>query len=275
MEKNIFPESLQQYQKRIESTVMPSVLLSLKEEKTELYQSKIGGEPYFPYDYPSDIFYLPYPNTVNLSPWPKHRKTGRELMLLLQINFEEMPSLPSFPEKGILQIFVNHYDWHNLNVDLQVIYHPEVFHDKELLFSDFNAPLESFRVREHSLSFRKETEFITPSDFRFEEVLPYETVFKNNHHVWVDYLKLTDHRYSKQDIELGYGKNKIGGYHYSQNCQDPRRLRPDWQDSFLLVQFQNYEDLSWGDGGSAQFFIRKEDLENLNFQDLLFHWDST
>jgi uncharacterized protein YwqG len=189
-------------------------------------------------------------------------------MLLLQINFEEMPPLPSFPEKGILQIFVNDYDWHNLDVDLQVIYHPEVIRNKDLLFSDFNAPLESFRVKEHSLSFRSETEFITPSDFRFEEVLPYTTVFKDNHQAGRDYSRLTNFRY--------FGKNKIGGYHYSQNFQDTRKSLPDWQDSLLLAHFQeDDEGLYWADGGSAQFFIRREDLENLNFQDLLFHWDST
>ncbi|WP_081195981.1 DUF1963 domain-containing protein [Niastella koreensis] len=42
-----------------------------------------------------------------------------------------------------------------------------------------------------------------------------------------------------------------------------------------LVQFQNYAHLSWGDGGSAQFFIKRKGLEELNFEDLLFHWDST
>jgi uncharacterized protein YwqG len=271
MEKNMFPESLQPYQRIIESTAIPSVLLSLKEEKTELYQSKIGGEPYFPYDYPLDMFYTS--GTVNPTPWPKHRKTGRELMLLLQINFEEMPPLPSFPKKGILQLFVDDRNWHNLKDQLQVIYHPQVIRKKERLFSDFDAPLDSYRVPEYSLSFRKETEYITTSDFRFEEVLPYAVISGSNR-LWMDYLNLTERRYSK-DTEPGYGMNKIGGYHYSQNNQDPRKSLSEWKDSLLLVQFQNYENLSWGDVGSAQFFIRKEDLENLNFQNLLFHWDST
>jgi uncharacterized protein YwqG len=272
MEKNMFPRSLQPYQRIIESTAIPSVLLSLKEEKTELYQSKIGGEPYFPRDYPLDMFYAS--GTVNPTPWPKHRKTGRELMLLLQINFEEMPVLPSFPKKGILQLFVDDRNWHNLKDQLQVIYHPRVIRKKELLFSDFDAPLNSFKVPEYSLSFRKETEYITTSDFRFEEVLPYAVISGSNRS-WMDYLNLTDFRYSKQDTEPGYGMNKIGGYHSSQNNRDPRRSLPEWKDSLLLVQFQNYGSLSWGDAGSAQFFIREKDLKNLNFQNLLFHWDST
>lgn len=269
-----FPESLQPYQQIIESTAMPSVLMSFRQEKTPLYQSKIGGEPYFPADYPVDFFYVPFPNTVHYTPWPKHPKTGKELMLLIQINFEEMPPLPFFPRKGILQLFVDDNDWHNLGKNLRALYHPKVIRKEELLFSDFDNPLNAYRVPEHSISFQKETEYITPSDFRFDQVLPY-AVISGNDRLWKDYLSITDHRFSGLHKEPGYGRNKISGYHYSQNGRDPRASRPDWQDSLLLVQFQNYADLSWGDGGSAQFFIKKKDLEELNFQDLLFHWDST
>jgi uncharacterized protein YwqG len=268
----MFPKSLQPYQRIIESTAIPAVLLSFREEKTALYQSKIGGEPYFPSDYPADSMYVPYSDTVNYTPWPRHPKTGKELMLLIQINFEEMPPLPSFPRKGILQLFVDDKNWHNLEKHLRVIYHPNVIRKKELLFSDFNDTMDGYRVRENSISFQKETEYITPSDFRFSQVLPNDVI---SDRIWKDYLSITDHRFRSQDKDPGYGRNKIGGYHYSQNGQDPRALRPEWKDSLLLVQFQNYADLSWGDGGSAQFFIKRKDLEDLNFKNLLFHWDST
>jgi uncharacterized protein YwqG len=278
----MFPESLQPYQQIIESTAMPTVLLSFKEEKTALYQSKIGGIPYFPGDYPVDFFYVPYPNTVKYTPWPKHPETGRELPLLIQINFEEMPPLPSFPRTGILQLFIDERYWDDLEINLRVIYHPDVIREEELLFSDFNHSLDEYRVQERSISFHKETEYITPSDFRFNQVLPNDVI---SDRIWKDYLSITDHRFRSQDKDPGYGRNKIGGYHYSQNNQDPRASPPrwydprasdpEWQDSLLLVQFQDYERLSWGDGGSAQFFIKRKDLEELNFQDLLFHWDST
>jgi uncharacterized protein YwqG len=272
----MFPESLQPYQQIIESTAIPAVLLSFREEKTALYQSKIGGAPYFPSDYPVDFFYVPYPDTVNYTPWPKHSKTGKELMLLIQINFEEMPPLPSFPRTGILQLFVDDHDWHDLQDHLHVIYHPDVIRKEELLFTDFINSLDEYRVPENSISFQKDTEYITNSDFRFDQLLP-DIGSAGNNHLWVDYLGITDHRYSKQRKLPGYGRgrNKIGGYHYSQNGQDPRASDPEWQDSLLLVQFQDYERLVWGDGGSAQFFIKRKDLEELNFQDLLFHWDST
>jgi uncharacterized protein YwqG len=115
---------------------------------------------------------------------------------------------------------------------------------------------------------------MTPSDFRFNELLP-DIDWAGNNHLWKDYLSITDHRFSGKHKEPGYGRNKINGYHYSQNGRDPRASRPDWKDSILLVQFEDYADLSWGDCGSAQFFIKKEDLEELNFKNLLFHWDST
>jgi len=262
----LFPASLRPYQRIIEATAIPVVLLSLKETQTELHQSKIGGLPYFPADYPVDRVYVPYPDTVSTTPWPKHSKTGKELMLLLQINFEEMPRMPSFPAKGILQLFVDDNNWHHLNEQLTAIYHPYVIRDKELLFTDFDVP--SFKVKEHAISFQKETEYRSPSDFRFDKVF-------EQRELWKDYLSITDQRFSKRDTEPGYGRNKIGGYHYSQNALDPRASMPEWKDSILLAQFQDYASLSWGDCGSAQFFIKRKDLEHLNFNDLLFHWSST
>ena len=182
--------------------------------------------------------------------------------------------MPSFPRTGILQLFVDDKNWHNLGEQLRVIYNPYVVREEELLFSDFDNRSDRYRVQECSISFQKETEYMTNSDFRFNQLLP-DIGSTGNNHLWKDYLNITDHRYSKQDKEPGYGRNKIGGYHYSQNGQDPRISHPEWQDSILLVQFQDYGNLSWGDGGSAQFFIKRKDLEALNFQNLLFHWDST
>ena len=269
----MFPESLQIYQHIIKSTARPSVLLSFKEEETALYQSKVGGVPYFPRDYPVDFFYVPFPDTVNYTPWPKHLETGRELMLLIQINFEEMPSLPSFPDKGILQLFVDDDDLNNLDEHLQVIYHPDVIHKKEDLFTDFNNIRKKYCVREQSITFHKDSEYMTPSDFRFNQVLPFVHKFGLGR----DYYNIIDRRYSRGRRPPGFerGLDKIGSYHYSQNCQDPRESLPEWKDSFLLVQFQDCEGLVWADGGSAQLFIKRKDLEALNFQDLLFHWDST
>jgi uncharacterized protein YwqG len=250
---------------------MPTVLLSLQPGESALHHSKIGGMPYFPKDYPPDVFYRPHPQVVHATPWPKDPKTGNELLLLLQLNFEEMPPLPSFPTQGILQLFVNDRHWHELDRGLRVVYHAHIQRDPNALFSDFDVSTDSFRILATSITFHRENEYITPSDYRFNAKF-YAPLRSNG--LWINYLNLTDNRFHDHP-EHGYGRNKIGGYHYSQNYQDPRVAKPGWEDSVLLVQFQDYARLCWGDGGSAQFFIKRNDLEQLNFNDLLFHWDST
>ncbi|STZ09024.1 Domain of uncharacterised function (DUF1963) [Moraxella caprae] len=73
----------------------PVVYLKLGENSpTTLFQSKVGGKPYLP---------------IGME-YPKNRKTGNPLTLLAQINFAEMPPLPDYPTKGILQFFVDRDD---------------------------------------------------------------------------------------------------------------------------------------------------------------------
>lgn len=269
-----FPPSLRAYRSVIEASAEPTVLLSLRQQATRLRQSKLGGVPYFPLDRSPEFVYahgVDHGSGV-VSPWPKHRRTGRELMLLLQLNFEEMPRLPSFPSTGILQLFVDDEDWLDLGAELRAVYHPHPILDDERLFPQLDEAMPDSRIAETALSFARETEFMTAADFRLDPALS-RFVFAHDA-AWRDFLKLTDLRHRGND-EAGYGRNKIGGYHHSQNGQDPRAGRRGWEDSVLLAQFCDYGALSWGDGGSAQFFIKRDDLERLRFDDLLFHWDST
>lgn len=109
------------------------ILGSLRErtfsKKLRLWQSKIGGFPYFPKGnkYPVD------PN-------------GKPPLLLVQINFADVPKLDMFPEKGILQIYLGDADGfpYGLNLDdgmdqsyFRVLYCPEVMNDKDALVTDF------------------------------------------------------------------------------------------------------------------------------------------
>ncbi len=165
------------------------------------------------------------------------------------------------------------------------IYHENIITDKNFQFNDFGnieSTMSKFRIKENAIIFFPDNDFITVSDFNFQNI--YSNLKTNGnflykklqeHNVFVDYLKITDHKYSNHE-EIGYGRNKIGGYHYSQNAFDPRGLLgEEWENSLLMFQFQDYENLSWGDAGSAQFFIKKCDLINLDFSNMLFHWDST
>jgi len=43
----------------------------------------------------------------------------------------------------------------------------------------------------------------------------------------------------------------------------------------LLLQLDSDDsiDLMWGDSGVGNFFIKDEDLKNLNFSNVLYNWD--
>ncbi len=80
------------------------------------WESKLGGDPYLEIG-------MEYPKTSN----------GEYLRLLAQINFEEVPHLESFPQKGILQFYILADDVYGLALQDQciqdtfrVIYIPEV-----------------------------------------------------------------------------------------------------------------------------------------------------
>lgn len=273
------PELLAPYREMIESTLRPAVLFRAELGPTRPRQSKLGGAPYFPASANPDVpdRFLP---GMAWTPWPKHPRTGEALQLLIQLNFSEMPRLESFPTSGILQIFVDDQEWHELDRHLRAVYHPNADEDP---YDSGDVELGHFRVPQSALYFELDAELITRSDYRFDEVYAapafagrsFEDLDReSNFALHRCYLSVTDHRY-KNVGEVGRGHNKIGGYHYSQNGQDPRIGREEWRDSTLLVQFQDYDRLSWGDGGSAQLFIKSDDLKNRDFSDLLFHWDST
>ncbi|HNI26728.1 MAG TPA: YwqG family protein, partial [Leptospiraceae bacterium] len=73
---------------------------SKKKGKTELWQSKFAGSPYLPKN-------KKHPLT----------KKGEHLYLLAQINFEEMPELHPFPQKGLLQFWIYPTIYQGVNLD--------------------------------------------------------------------------------------------------------------------------------------------------------------
>ena len=74
----------------------PTVRFTLGEAAaTTPYQSKVGDKPYLPKN----------------AEYPYHAEKNHPLTLVAQINFAEVPLLPGFPERGILQVFVDGLDY--------------------------------------------------------------------------------------------------------------------------------------------------------------------
>lgn len=288
------PKKLEPLRKRIEPTVKPFIAMkelgdtlpdefilgSLRErtfsKKLRLWQSKIGGFPYFQksHEYPTD------PN-------------GQSLLLLLQINFEDVPKLSLFPEKGILQIYLGNADEfpYGMNLDdpfdqtyFRVLFFPEVIYDKDALITDFEfLPKDNSYMPCTSaapIKFDLKHEPISADDYRFSE-----TIFGSNEdedEVQVEISEI----YREQFCG---GGSKIGGYpdsgedsrNYYQCSPVIKLHRGGWKQEadeyefILLMQFDGGFDMMWGDCGYAEFFIRKADLLKRDFSKVLYRWVCT
>lgn len=74
-------------------TGRPVCKLSLSNQPTTLFDSRIGGVPYCPHDGALPV-----------------GKNGEPLRLIAQINFAQMPTMHPFPDSGMLQLFLPDHD---------------------------------------------------------------------------------------------------------------------------------------------------------------------
>ncbi|MCY6957992.1 YwqG family protein [Clostridium brassicae] len=258
--KNIrlqIPEELEKFRQVIEKTIRPYVKIELKSQNTLPWESKIGGNPYLEIG-------MEYPKTLK----------GEQLRLLAQINFEEVPHIEPFPTKGILQVFIFPDDLYGADFDnpckqdtFRIIYLPEVKKDEKLLVTDFSFLKEL--EEEWYLPFEKEgkmyfsKEYMPVQGYTYE----FEALYKDIH--------FTDEDMENYIDELNYSCCRIGGYpEFTQS--DPREGNKELSlfDTLLLqLDCESECDLMFGDSGIANFFIKEEDLRNLDFSNVLYNWD--
>lgn len=238
--------------------------------------SKFGGIPYISTDAEA----------------PKD-SNGNQLALLAQINCSDLPENELYPKDGLLQFWISRNDNFGLgnkedylvkyikdienNVTTKDILNKYTLLDEENSeeYSPFNKKNTSF-----SLKFEKGTSSITSTDFLFEEIA----------------LKTIQELFPDENIEDLYndlerdvfdalfkafnGVDHAIGAYPTFTQWDPRN--PDDRDSYGITLLQiesqwnndsNNNEIMWGDSGVANFFINKEKLERLEFNDVLFNWD--
>lgn len=238
--------------------------------------SKFGGVPYISAD--SDI--------------PKD-SNGTQLALLAQINCGDLPKNDLYPKDGLLQFWISRNDTFGLNnnEDYRVKYikdidtnitNEDVLGKYNLLNEDNSEEYSPFNKKNTSfaLKFEKGISSITSNDFRFEELV----------------LQTVQELFPDKDIKDLYddlerevfdtlfkafdGVNHAIGAYPTFTQWDPRN--PDEPNAYGVTllqvesQWNNDSDgaeIMWGDSGVANFFINKEKLENLDFEDVLFNWD--
>ncbi|MFV5190915.1 YwqG family protein [Acinetobacter courvalinii] len=264
------PHTLHPYLEKISATILPTVTMQLTaSDDLSLWQSKIGGEPYLPLD-------TAYPVDSN----------GNPLALLAQFNFAEIPSLPNFPDQGILQFYIAADDLYGMNFDDQqqqsgfkVLYFEQVIADAAQLKQDFSE-LEFDEdaylpfTGQYSIEFNLTSQPISLGDFAFapkilgvEELYDFEDRFEGG--------DFEDDFIEPYDEVASASGHRLGGYPYFTQT-DPRQYNEKVQDYVLLFQLDTDDaenEIMWGDSGVGNFFIHPEDLKNRDFSKVLYNWD--
>ncbi|MEC2600948.1 DUF1963 domain-containing protein, partial [Bacillus cereus] len=167
------------------------------------------------------------------------------------------------------------FDHPTIQKDFRIIYHSTIIEDLNKVITDFSylntLELEDFIIPEAAkLNFELAYQPVTPRDYRFE------MIFSDN----IDWEEIVD---EENNTELGelYDDlckdqgHKIGGYPFFTQT-DPREWEEKYQQhDILLLQIDTDDSLNimWGDSGVANFFIRKEELLNLDFSNVIYNWD--
>ena len=272
------------YEENILKTIKPYINISASEsENLKPWNSKIGGNPYLPkgFTYPKNSY-------------------GEDLYLLAQINFAEIPKMEGFPESGILEFFVSACNMNTCTFgidddylsqkDIRILYFEEVQKNEDELINDFSflKELNSENFPEYSepigvtaqyeLTFVKRYAPISYWDFQFDLVV------KNQERGVFEFFKKEfgdgeggEYKVLDRYTEVfQHEKTKIGGYPaFEQN--DPRAI---YYEGVNENKYSTY-DLLFMMGNSAihnigifNFFIKKEDLANKDFSEVLFYFDN-
>lgn len=278
---------------RVDELIPPVETVRLKpsRSKTTVFDSKLGGVPYFPKS-------MEYP-TVREGEY-----AGKPLYFLAQLNFAVLPKLPGFPSEGILQFFagcdgddvygIDFDDGFNQNT-FRVIYHESIITDESKLYSkedmpDFGDEDDPYPFKGEFLLTAEKTDpmGICETDFRFDKVVAtaYNELFggeiigmwdKNGKGLNQVDVQLYDAVFSRSSFNT-----RMGGYPFFTQ-EDPRGYDEEYAKCTVML-FQsdsenggesgNWDDeICWGDAGVANFFISPEDLEKCDFSHVLYNWD--
>ena len=245
--------------------------------------SKFGGVPYWP---------------NNRSDYPKTDK-GIPLTMLAQINFSELPQNNVFPNQGLLQFYIwNAEDTGNYEVifhkDCSVPLHPAV-----------NSLPTSLMKESVTITWVGKAHSIVTNPFWGEPGFPIAGEMALEFSKGYDFVNVTENCFVEEFIraarqlnipisddfnvyplpdecdnewyEIGCGNKLLGRPCFVQN--DYRE--GDDKSDILLFQIDSASDtgdedryhyITLGDAGIAGFFIRTDDLKNLDFSNVFYDW---
>jgi len=237
------PKIIEKHREYLESTYLPTNEITFLIEETKPWESKLGGCLYLEDidDYPID------PN-------------GNPMIFLAQLNLEEMKPLSDFPKTGILQFFID--DAHGRDFDCFVKYIPEYKKDETKLI-----PLNPYSANPN---YQEDEPFERSGKIIFKDkIMPITTSAGNFDDKFHD--EASEEEWDALHIFCYDEGSRVGGYPYF-----VQSIIPTYEDGIdvLLLQL-DFEDVCWldfGDAGTCNFFISKENLLNRNFSDVIYDW---
>ena len=278
----VFPEEMSAYRDAFEQSGLPMATAIGHVERTSALDSKLLGEPYLPpgFEYPRD-------------------PDGRPLRLLAQINFADVPPLPGYPDDGILQFYISddvdgdgqiwglqfnrdgpydaraQFELLRSQEYFRVVWHEAIEESQSL--SDLGIRFGSQSLmpaeQEARLTFESGVSYPVPGDYRFARVFGKDD--------WDFFDQFGDKADSVGERYMSHTYVDaiawLGGYAYFAQ-DDPRAIAAD-EDWLLLLEIQSstradQPAVLWGDVGTGAFFIRRADLLERDFSDVLYTWDS-
>lgn len=288
------PPELEPWRPQFEKSVRPFVRISTELSRSATaYDSKFGGYPYLP---PGEAYPM---------------FEGEPMILLAQINWAGVPSLPDYPQSGILQIFIpKESESYGFDYDdkpgerslWELRWYPEpgqtqtdllfLPDDKELhgdpVQTPFDFPMGALSIESRGLCYR------LAFDAASGPVLSRDGMFKpiistpiRAWHFWHHVTggdQVAGHKlWEAYDALYPPIGAKIGGYTgFSQDDtrpipdQVPNERGPDFDNPWKLllqIELERGSGMMWGDMGVANFFIRREDLLRRDFSRVWYTWD--
>ena len=252
--------------------------------------SKFGGLPYWP-----KSMSRPYPNTPG--------KLKLPLTMLAQINLSDLPENDVFPNKGMLQFFI----LNGTDMRCEVVFHKEI--EEPIVFTR-RGPIVpySFMPREIEITQKSGEKKTIPNLFWGEAGFPVEGELAIEFLKKYDFANITENCFETEfkkaakqlNISLSEDfdvyavcSDKIYNEFYEIGCGHKLLGRPCFvqydyredgdEDDILLFQIDSawsnsgeqdrHNFIVLGDAGVARFFIKKKDLEKLDFSEVYYEWD--
>lgn len=261
-------------------------VIYIKAEKVDdlsLEESKFGGFPFVP-----------------LGGVIPTNAEGNQLALLAQINCAQLPENSMYPSDGWLQVWCLEDEMYGFWSDtiqpetnqkvlyipagtqgeplerVVAMYQPYVSEDCPVWFINEQGAIWGMR-----LSFTHGQQGITYSDGRFRDLFLDRWNKRYPEQAVENFYDLPDEIFENVvDIHDGSDcAHQLGGYPYFTQY-DPRYERDSteltkYTEVLFQIdsQFDTEWDMCWGDAGVRNFFISREDLEALDFSDVLYNFD--